>query len=246
MYIKILGFFLLFPIVLFSQVNMDLIENQIAKKDYNNAEISIKHYLETNPKNVKAIELLGDVYGFQKKWDHAISQYKILTDVNPNNANYHYKYGGALGMKALSVSKFKAMGIIGDVRDAFLKATQLDPNHIDARWALVKLYMQVPGILGGSKDKALEFSNQLQKLSPVDGYLAKGYIYEYDKEPEIAENYYKKAVHVGGSLLCYNTLTNFYMAQNEPQKALSNLKEAYNKHKEDQLLQQIKTIENNL
>ena len=106
--------------------------------------------------------------------------------------------------------------------------------------------MQVPGILGGSKHKALEFSDELQKLSPVDGYLAKGYIYEYDKEPEIAENFYKKAIHTGGSLVCYNTLTNFYIAQKQPQKAISNLKEAYSKYKEDQLLQQIKTLEKNL
>jgi hypothetical protein len=40
----------------------------------------------------------------------------------------------------------------------------------------------------------LLFANQLEVLSKVDGYLAKGYIHEYDNEPELAEKYYKKAV----------------------------------------------------
>ena len=34
-------------------------------------------------------------------------------------------------MKALEVNKFKAFGIIGDVKEAFLKAAELDPEHID-------------------------------------------------------------------------------------------------------------------
>ena len=79
----------------------------------------------------------------------------------------------------------------GDVKDAFLKAAELDPNHIDTRWALVELYIQLPGIIGGSKSKSFKYANELEALSKVDGYLAKGYIYEYDNEPENAEKYYK-------------------------------------------------------
>ena len=128
-------------------------------------------------------------------------QYKKLVKANPYNANYHYKYGGALGMKALSVSKLKALGIIGDVKRFFFKAAELDPKHIDARWALVELYMSLPGIIGGSKSKSLKYADELENLSKVDGYLAKGYIYEYDDEPELAEKYYKIAIKVGGSVL---------------------------------------------
>ena len=44
---------------------------------------------------------------------------------------------------------------------------------------------------------------ELEVLSKVDGYLAKGYIYEYDDEPELAEKYYKMAIEEGGSLNCF-------------------------------------------
>ena len=167
----------------FSQSSKDNAKSYISDKNYKKAQQELTSFLKTNPSDIEAIELLGDAYGYQKKWDEAIEQYERLKDNYPNNANYHYKYGGALGMKALSISKIKALGIIGDVKKAFLRAAELDPKHIDARWALVELYVSLPGIIGGSNSKALKYANELQNLSKVDGYLAKGYVYEYDDEP---------------------------------------------------------------
>ena len=213
----------------FSQNSKDNAKTFIANKKFKNAQNEMLTFLKSNSEDKEAIELLGDAYGHQKKWDKAIEQYKILIEKAPNNANYQYKYGGALGMKALSISKLKALGIIGDVKQAFLKAAELDPNHIDARWALVELYVSLPGIIGGSNAKALKYANELQNLSKVDGYLAKGYVYEYDDEPALAEKYYKLAIKVGGSVTCYEKLTNFYEQQNKPEKAIGNLEEAQKK-----------------
>ena len=142
-------------------------------------------------------------------------------------------------MKALSVSKLTALGIIGEVKEAFLTAAELDPKHIDARWALVELYMQLPGIVGGSKSKSLKYADELEKLSKVDGYLAKGYIYEYDNEPELAEKFYLMAIKEGGSLTCYEKLTSFYENQKQPEKALENLMVAQHKHQRNALHYQI-------
>lgn len=225
--------------VCFSQTSVEKAENYLAKKEFKSAQNEMLTYIKTHPNDVKAIELLGDAYGHQKKWDESIEQYEILVKKQPNNANYQYKYGGALGMKALSISKIKALGIIGDVKQAFLKAAELDPNHIDARWALVELYMSLPGIIGGSKSKSLKYANELEQLSKVDGYLAKGYIYEYDDEPELAEKYYKLAIKVGGSVTCYEKLTNLYETQEQPEKAISNLEEAQQKHQRNAMHYQI-------
>ncbi len=236
---KLLCFFLLIPLVMTSQVNLDEVEALINDKQFVQSELLAKDYLQTHTNNLKAIELLGDIYGFQKKWDDAIDAYGKLVDVNPEVANYQYKYGGALGMKALSVSKLRALGIIGDVKHAFLKAAELDPNHIDARWALVELYMQLPGIFGGSKSASLKYANELEQLSKVDGYLAKGYIYEYDNEPKLAETYYIKAIKEGGSITCFDKLTKFYESENQPQKAIQNIEEAQKKHQRNALHYQI-------
>ena len=223
----------------FSQTSFENAETFIAKKEFVKAEAEMSVFLEDNPNDLKAIELLGDAYGHQKKWDDAIGQYQVLKQKRPNNANYHYKYGGALGMKALSISKIRALGIIGDVKDAFHKAAQLDPKHIEARWALVELYVSLPGVIGGSFSKALSYAEQLEELSKVDGYLAKGYVYEYDDEPELAEKYYRLAIKEGGSVTCYEKLTEFYEGQEQPEKAISNLEEAKQKHQRNAMHYQI-------
>jgi len=211
-------------------------------KDFTKAENRLLDYLEDNPNNIEAIELLGDFYGHQKKWNNAIESYKTLVDSVPNNANYHYKYGGALGMKALEVNKLKALTIIDDVKQAFLTAAHLDPNHIDTRWALVELYMKLPGIIGGSKNKSLQYANELEALSKVDGYLAKGYIHEYDDELEQAEIYYKKALHVGNSKTGYIKLSDFYLNQDKQDEAIHVLKEGYAKLNDEEFLKRITEI----
>ena len=223
----------------FSQSSKEKAKTYLTEKNYKKAQQELATFIESNPSDIEAIELLGDAYGYQKKWDDAIEQYEKLKDNYPKNANYHYKYGGALGMKALSISKIKALGIIGDVKRAFLKAAELDPNHIDTRWALVELYVSLPGIVGGSTSKALKYANELQNLSKVDGYLAKGYVYEYDDEPELAEKYYKLAIEVGGSVTCYDKLTNFYESNDQPEKAIDNIEKAHNKHQRNAMHYQI-------
>lgn len=235
---KRLFLFLLYPMLCFSQQSLDGVEALFEKKEFLKAETLIKSVLETHPENLKATELLGDAYGHQKKWNEAIDAYKKLVDTKPNIANYHYKYGGVLGMKALE-NKLKAVGFIGDIKSSFIKAAELDKTHIEARWALVELYMQLPGIFGGSKSKSLKYAEELQALSKVDGYLAKGYIYEYDDEPQLAEKYYKMAIKEGGSLTCFDKLTKFYEKKNQPENAIKTIEEAHKKHQRNALHYQI-------
>ena len=200
--------FLLVSTIGFSQNPKQKTLSFIENKQYKKAEEIIIAYVEKNATDIEAIEILGDVYGYQKKWNKAIEQYKILVDKYPNNANYHYKHGGALGMKALTVNKLKALGLIYSIKKSFSKAATLDKNHIEVRWAMVELYMTLPIIVGGSKKKSLKYANELQYISKLDGYLAKGYIYEYDDKPELAEKYYKLAVKISKNISCDEKHTN--------------------------------------
>jgi len=185
---------LFFPFVVFGQSVYTQVDDLFEHKKFMKAEQLLAAHINAYPNDEKAIELLGDAYGSQHKWDAAINQYKVLVQLDGNTADYHYKYGGALGIKATKSSKVKALGIVGEVKKSLLKAAALDMDHIETRWALVELYMQLPTLVGGSKKKALKYANELQRLSKLDGYLAKGFIYEYDKEPILAEKYYKMAI----------------------------------------------------
>jgi tetratricopeptide (TPR) repeat protein len=217
---KILILFLLFPFLSFAQTNFEKGEKLYHERNFNQSKLLFESFLKSNPNDLKTIEYLGDIAGQEKSWDKAISYYKKLKTVKPTEANYYYKYGGALGMKSLEVNKFKALGMIGEVRSSFEKAIALNPKHIEARWALIELNLQLPGIVGGSESKAIKYSNELKELSPVDGYLSRGHIEEYFKRYTVAEQQYKKAITTGGSKLCYQKLADLYkIKMKQPEKA---------------------------
>jgi len=72
------------------------------------------------------------------------------------------------------------------------------------------IYIQLPGIVGGSETKAIKYSNELLKLSPVDGYLSRGQIEEHFKRYSVAEQQYKKAIAAGSTKIGGQMLSNLY------------------------------------
>lgn len=131
-------------------------------------------------------------------------------------------------MKAKSVNKFKALGMIDDVKEAFETAAILDKKHIDTRWALVMLYIELPGIVGGSEIKAQGYADELLKLSTVDGYLAKGYIDVYFKRYAKAEIHLKKAHEIGRSKTTYEKLYDLYLNKLKNTEKAQKLKADFN------------------
>ena len=124
-----------------AQSNFEKAEKLFQEEKYEQARTIFESLYISNPTDLKTIEYLGDIAGQSKNWDKALVYYRKLKDFKPSHANYHYKYGGALGMKAKDSNKFKALGMIDEVKASFEKAITLNPKHIEARWALIELYI---------------------------------------------------------------------------------------------------------
>lgn len=195
-------------------------EQLFQKEKFAEAKVLFENHLKSNPNHTKTLEYLGDIAGKEKNWDEAIAYYKKIKIQFPKNADYHYKYGGAMGMKAKDSNKFTALGMIDEVEECFLTAAKLDAKHIDSRWALVILYIELPAIVGGSEAKAQQYANELMNLSKVDGFLAKGYIDQYFKRYAKAEANLKKAHEIGNSKKTFQKLYDLYKNKmKQPQKA---------------------------
>jgi len=217
-YILLLLFVL--PLATIAQTNRERGEQLFKAKKYDQALPYLERVLQENPNDLEALEDIGDIHYLNEEWDDAVASYEELKKLKPAVADYHYKYGGALGMKAKNSNRFVALSLISDVKAAFEKAIVLNPKHIDARWALIELYIQLPGFVGGSEKKAIAYSDELQALSPVDGYLSRGHIEEFFKRYPSAEKYYKKAIAVGNSLETYQKLADLYKYKlKQPEKA---------------------------
>lgn len=199
------------------------------QKRVNEAKQMFQEYLKSQPNHIKTIEYLGDIAGYQKNWDEAIVNYKKLKVTYPKNANYWYKYAGALGMKAKESNKFKALGMIDEVEESFLIATKLDLKQTESRWALVMFYIELPGIVGGSEKKAQKYADELMLLSKVDGYLAKGYIDVYFKRFTKAESHYKKAHEIASSKVTFEKLYDLYLNKLKDKVKANKLKEEFEK-----------------
>jgi len=201
---------LLIPLFSFSQTNFEKAVKLFNQEKYALAKPLFENELKDSPNHVKIIEHLGDISIHLNNLEKAISYYRMLIKLKPDEANFYYKYGGALGLKSQAGGKWVAIRLIGDMKDSFEKAISLKSNHLEARWALIEYYLQVPGLFGGSEKKAQNYANQLMKFSPVDGYLARGKIDEYYERYKSAEINYLKAIQIGGSKTTYDRLTALY------------------------------------
>ena len=124
---------LLFSLQLMANSDFEKAEKLFQQNKLAEAQLLFEKYLKENPTHTKTLEYLGDIAGANKNWDKAIVYYQKIKNQYPQNAVYQYKYGGVLGMKAKEVNKFKALGMLGDIENAFLNAAKLDPKFIDAR-----------------------------------------------------------------------------------------------------------------
>ncbi len=185
-------------------------EQLFKDQKYDLAETAFSELYQQNAKDLKSLERLGDIQYEEKNYEKATEYYKILLERNPKSANANFKYGGALGLLAKNSSKFKAVGMLDDVKQYLKNAASIDPKHIECRHALSQLYCELPGIVGGSMSKSRMYADELLHISPVDGHIAHGFIHEYEKDYDKAVTSYKKAIKTGGSLISYRKLAAVY------------------------------------
>jgi tetratricopeptide (TPR) repeat protein len=218
---KIFHFLFLFlPLFVQSQSDYDKAVKLFNEKKFEEARPLFEKLLTKDVDNLIIIEYLGDIHGNLQHWDNCIFYYNKLKSLQPTEANYYYKFGGGLGMKASQNKNIASLKLVDRAKESFEKAIILNPKHIEARYALIKIYTELPGFVGGSYKKAYKYADELLKISPVDGYLAKGIIEEYKENYTQAEINYKTAYSIGKSKVSYQKLYNLYVNKlKQPEKA---------------------------
>ena len=186
---------LLFFLLIFNfQTQQHYIDSLIDNKQYMVAEKTIINSIKENPNNEILIKKLGDCYGFIKDWDNAIIQYQKLIELDSDNSVYNYKLGGTLAAKANETNRFKSLSLINKSKKYLLKSVELDNKNKPAMWVLIQIYTELPQLLGGSKSLALQYANELEIISLIDGLFAKKYIYDFKNDHKMSNIYLNKIV----------------------------------------------------
>ena len=131
------------------------------------------------------IGLRGD--GAGAKRDAALAKLQACVKATPQVAACHYGVGVVTGVQVMTQGMMKAAFGIGQVRDEFARALEIDPQFFSARSGLVQFYLMVPGIAGGSVSKARDVAQGAVARQPEYAKLLNAAILQYDDKPADAE-----------------------------------------------------------
>ncbi|MDP1677430.1 MAG: tetratricopeptide repeat protein [Bacteroidota bacterium] len=169
----------------------------INQRKYSEAQSFFESVIQKNNKNAEAYYFLSIALMRQQKSDDAQDAIEEAIDINETVSKYHMMRGNILGQKAMTANVISQGFLAPKIKNAFLRASELDPNNVDARASLYNYYIMAPGIMGGSEEKALEQANAIVKLNPYRGYnLLSTYYARVKKDTVEAEQQIKKAIAV--------------------------------------------------
>jgi hypothetical protein len=152
-------------------------------------------------------------------FDQAMQSGKKAVAVKPDGVEGHYWLGVGSGGYGEARGMFKAMSLVGNIRKEMETVIKLDPSYENGGGYLVlgRLDYELPGIMGGSKKRAIQSYEQGLKVAPsnllMKVYLAESYI-DADRKSE-AKSLLDDVLSSSGSGADYND------AKRQAQKVLS-------------------------
>jgi tetratricopeptide (TPR) repeat protein len=146
----------------------------------------------------------------QGNYDKAIHEFRKSIREHPTLGEIYMWLGRSLGRKAENSNPLHAALMVGDIRQAFEKAVELDPKNLDARGDLLDFYLEAPGPFGGGVDKARAEADAIAKIYAADGFQVRSKIYEKEEKFVHAEQDLKSAIELEPKPGRYRELAQFY------------------------------------
>jgi tetratricopeptide (TPR) repeat protein len=129
----------------------------------------------------------GRVAMRERKTDDAVKAFERAIALQPAVSDYHLWLGYAYTRQLGEVSFIRKASVGRKIGPQYDKAVELDSSSVDAAEARVDFYLEAPGIVGGSVDKAKAEAERLRKLSPYRAAFARAKIAENEKNWELVE-----------------------------------------------------------
>jgi tetratricopeptide (TPR) repeat protein len=151
-------------------------------------------------RNAQAWLLLAQAQMMARDFAAAVKSAERAARLDRNHAGIQYALGNAYGANINNVGMLSKMSYAGRIRDAFARAVELNPDHHEARMALMQFYLQAPGIAGGSMARAEEHAAILTERHPGRGHWARGLLLESAERHEEAIAALRQALAIDPSL----------------------------------------------
>ncbi|KAB2925025.1 MAG: tetratricopeptide repeat protein [Bacteroidetes bacterium] len=166
----------------------------IEQRKFADAERFFDSAVARNGKDAEARYFHAIALMMGKDLDAAEDEVDEAIDLNENAAKYHLLRGQILGQQAMTANVISQGFLAPKIKNAFLRASELDPKNIEARAALFSYYLMAPGIMGGSDEKAMEQADAVERLEPMRGKLMRASYFLRKKDTARAEGEMKGAI----------------------------------------------------
>jgi tetratricopeptide (TPR) repeat protein len=214
-----------------AQVKIDQAKRLFEEKKYAEAEKLLLPIEDDDRDYAAAQYYLGRIAFSRREYDDAADFFEEATEANDKVADYFSWLGNTYGTIAGDANPIRQGLLAPKMKSAWEKAIALDSKNLDARTSLIQYYLQAPGIMGGSVEKAREVAKQILSLKPAEGHLQIGNIYMHEKKTIEAE---KEFILMAKSDPAYvSALANFYTSQKQYDKAFQLFEEAIQKNASD-------------
>jgi tetratricopeptide (TPR) repeat protein len=141
-------------------------------KRYVEARTAFEQVIAAAPNNASAAYYLGDLALMRDAPEEAAQWLEKATALAPESSQYFHALGDAYGLSAQKAGLFSKLGLAQKCQAAYEHAVTLDPEDIEARYALFTYCRQAPSIAGGGLDKARTQAIEIQKRNHLRGTLA--------------------------------------------------------------------------
>ena len=118
---------------------------------------------------------------------------------SPGSSEAHHLLGKAYGMRAKEAALFAQGSLAKKCRAELARAVELDPSNVAAALDLVRYDARAPAFLGGGREKAAALAEEIGKRRRSRGEVARGIVYEAEKNLAAAEGAYRGALMADAS-----------------------------------------------
>jgi tetratricopeptide (TPR) repeat protein len=190
------------------------IQKLATDQKYDEARAAAQALIKTNASDDAALHCMGRLYLAERKSGDAVDWFEKAVKANDNNALHHFYLGNALGDEAQKANKLRQPMLARRVKAEFERAVALDPNLVEAHEGLMQYYLQAPGFMGGSQEKAKEQAATILRLNPLRGHFALANIADRNKDLVTVEAELKAAITAApDSVTAWFSLGAFYQNQ---------------------------------
>ncbi len=111
-----------------------------------------------------------------RRLDAGAQQARLCTDRHPAVAVCHLAAAQNLGQQMLGMGMAQGLRSVGRLKDLWLRTLELEPASFTARVQLAKLYLTLPGMMGGSVAKAKALESAVRGSQPETARIIRVHI----------------------------------------------------------------------